>query len=145
MNKNYLLALSKHKYMTIKNQNGHSRVMCFEKETDAKRCKHYIMHHRHTYGTWPLLDLSKPETKVKFQSQYTKDDMMQIEIKEIDDNKLDFYCTNKKMNFLMCKSFNTYYEANKHILDFTGEELLCSTTDIYSNVNNLNTIYRKIT
>ena len=149
MNRSYLVSLSKGKsmrYLTMTNQRGQSRVMCFEHAKDAQRCKDYVVNFKSAYGKWPSLDLSSPVNTIDFETEKLKDNtdiFSQVEIKSIDNDTFNFYCGHKKLNFLLCKSFNTHYENNKHTLDFTGQEIVCSNEndDMFSNVTNLNNIY----
>jgi hypothetical protein len=126
------------------NQRGQSRVMCFENSKDAKRCKDYVVHFKTAYGRWPSMDMSQTVHKVHYQSEkiFEANVINDIEIQYMNSETCNYYCVNKKMNFLLCKSFDTFFEKNKHTLDFTGEEIICSNTEnMFDNITNLNTLY----
>lgn len=149
MNKSYLLALSKGtslQYLTMSNQRGQTRVMCFEHKKDAKRCKDYVIGYKTAYGHWPSLDMSVHEQKIEYKREPLDNNneiYQQVFIEEITEYTFKNYCNNKKMNFLLCNSFNTIIEGNKHNLDFSGSEFVCDNDNIYSNVKQLNTLYEK--
>jgi hypothetical protein len=149
MRKGYLLSLNKgtnSRYLTMINQRGQSRIMCFENSKDAQRCKDYVVHFKTAYGKWPSMDMSETVHKIDYQSEKLLEANInnQLEIKYMDNDTFNYYCGHKKMSFLMCKSFNTFYEKNKHTLDFTGEEYICNSSEnMYDNVTNLNTLYEK--
>ena len=149
MNKSYLLSLSKGtnmKYLTMSNPCGQSRIMCFEKKRDALRCKEYIIAYKTAFGHWPALDMSNNERTIKYRHEGLKANdaiYQQVYINEIDENTFDYFCRNKKMSFLVCKSFNTSIEGNKHNLDFTGEEYVCDDENMFSNITNLNNILKQ--
>ena len=128
----------------MSNQRGQSRIMCFENKKDAQRCKDYVIAYKTTYGHWPSLDMSKHEQHIEYaQEKITSNDAiyMNVYINEIDQSTFNHYCEHKKLNFLLCNSFNTYIEGNKHNLDFSGMEYVCQTDDLFTNVQNLDSMY----
>ena len=142
MNNNYLLSMEKGKYLTMINQRGQSRIMCFQNVKDAQRCKDYVQHFKRTYGSWPILDLSITNHKIDFNTEkLNKSKDCNVSIKEINPYTLKYYCNTKMNNFLMCQSFTTHYENNRHTIDFTGEEMLCDEIDHFASASNLNKIY----
>ena len=149
MNKSYLVSLSKGAsihYLTMSNQRGQSRIMCFENKKDAQRCKEYVIAYKTAYGHWPSLDMSNNEQKIEYaQENISSYDAIysQVYVNEIDENTFDYFCEHKKMNFLLCNSFNTFIEGNKHNLDFSGREYVCQSDDLFTNIRNLDTIYEK--
>lgn len=149
MNKNYLLSLSKGKiqgYLTMSNQRGQTRIMCFENKKDALRCKDYVVNYKQSYGHWPSLDMSAHSQTIEYKNEKIENNAVihqKVELEEIDSNKFDHYINNMHMSFLLCTSFNTIYEGNKHHLDFTGSEIVCDDTNLYNNVTQLNRLYEE--
>lgn len=148
MNKGYLISLSKGanaKFLTMANQRGQPRIMCFEHLRDARRCKDYIIAYKTAYGHWPSLDMSIEAQQIEYKHETIKSNKEiynMVDVTKIDDDTFNYYCNNQKMNFLLCKSFNAFMEGNRHNLDFTGEEYVCEVSDdMYKNVSYLNKIY----
>tara|TARA_B110000977_G_scaffold201886_1_gene299800 strand:- start:5966 stop:6415 length:450 start_codon:yes stop_codon:yes gene_type:complete len=140
----FLISLSKgnnNRYLTMTNQDGQTRIMCFEHSKDANRCKQYVEHFKTAYGKCPSLDLSASNHKIDFKSEKFYEYNSEVSIKEVDSDTFDYFSTQKKANFLVCKSFTTSFEKNKHIINFTGQEILSDSCDTFSNISFLNSIY----
>lgn len=149
-NKSYLVSLSKGsklRYLTMSNQRGQPRTMCFERAHDAHRCRDYVIGYKTAYGHWPSLDMSVMSQKIEYKNEKIKNFQEiyeQVNVQEIDTRTFDHYCEYMNMNFLICKSFNAYIDGNKHDVNFTGSEYTCENDDMFSNVKTLNNIYEKL-
>ena len=67
---NYLISLNKGakiSYLTMVNQRGQSRIMCFNDKNYAKICKNYVIGFKTAYGHWPSLDLSTQYQTIEFK------------------------------------------------------------------------------
>lgn len=119
--------------------------MCFENLKDARRCKDYVIGYKTAYGHWPSLDMSIQTQKIEYKHEQitnNKNIYNLVHVIGVDDDTFNKYCTQRKMNFLLCKTFNASVEGNKHNLDFTGEEYVCEEMDdMYKNVSYLNRIF----
>lgn len=47
-----------HRYFTIRDRHGASRVLTFIRRDMALRFRDYAVYHRHTYRCWPIIDAS---------------------------------------------------------------------------------------
>ena len=150
MSNRFLISLSKGgamRYLTMINRNSQSRIMCFETVKDAHRCKDYITHFKRTYGSWPQFNLSGTgQFSVDFESErlYNDDIGQHVNINMLDDNTLDFFCTQKQMSFLICNNFDVTYERNYHHVNFQGQEYMSDyiTDDLFTNVKSLDNIFQ---
>ena len=148
MNSNYVVSLSKGtalRYLTMSNQRGQSRIMCFQHKKDALRCKEYVIGYKTAYGHWPSLDMSETTQQVKFSEEKIESNdgiYQELYVSEIDCKTIEYFCVHKKLSFLLCNSFDTSFEGNKHVLNFSGAEYICDNDDFFGSIQHLDSIYK---
>ena len=124
------------KQLTMINNKGKSRVMCFKNKSDVYKCKNYIVNYKRTFGQWPSFDLTQDEYYISEDQNIKTENLNEnVFIEEIKNEEL------KKMNYLLCETFDSNINGNKHVLNFSGEEFEKEENSMFSQISYLNKMY----
>lgn len=114
--------------ITINDVKGNSRFLCFKEKHTASVCIKHMSKFRSTYGTWPIIDLSKPNTKIKSKPFIKKRSSSDFEkyllIETLGEEELAYLGLVSNTSFFYCHSFGVIPDNRDFMtVALTGQEL----------------------
>lgn len=143
---NFITVRPKGSLLTVIDSSNVPRYMCFTDKMIATNCISYISNFRADYGYYPVIDLSKKDTRVKIEAKLTSPKLNPTTIRKFfqivtyDDTELDELCVKNNINIFYVHKFSYHKKENNVELLLSAQELN-GQPDLLKYADNLDDIY----